>query len=155
MSSDATSGIFAFESDYLDRYVQIGIASNRLISVSFPTSAPEEFDSTHPILDRIESYLDGANEDFSDIDIALTVQSDHRSVLETVRNIPYGEQRQVVDVATITPGLDKEAESDLATVRSALAENPTPLLIPDHRIPDGPSAAPPPVEQRLRSLEKL
>jgi methylated-DNA-[protein]-cysteine S-methyltransferase len=40
-------------------------------------------------------------------------------------------------------------------VREALAANPVPLLIPDHRVRDGPSGAPPPVEQKLRAVEGL
>ena len=46
-------------------------------------------------------------------------------------------------------------QEDQQQVREALAANPVPLLIPDHRVRDGPSGAPPEVEQRLRSLEGL
>ena len=52
-------------------------------------------------------------------------------------------------------GLDPEDDTDRTLVRTALAENPVPLLVPDHRVRDGPSAAPPDVEQKLRSLEGL
>jgi methylated-DNA-[protein]-cysteine S-methyltransferase len=52
-------------------------------------------------------------------------------------------------------GLNDEDDEDLRLLRTALAENPAPLLIPDHRVRDGPSGAPASVEQRLRSLEQL
>jgi methylated-DNA-[protein]-cysteine S-methyltransferase len=52
-------------------------------------------------------------------------------------------------------GLDDENEADVTTVRTALDANPVPVVVPDHRIRDGPSSAPPRVEQRLRSLEGL
>jgi methylated-DNA-[protein]-cysteine S-methyltransferase len=55
----------------------------------------------------------------------------------------------------MTADLDPEDDGDLTTLRTALANNPAPLVIPDHRVRDGPSAAPPPVEQKLRSLEGL
>ncbi|MFP4626429.1 MAG: MGMT family protein [Natronomonas sp.] len=155
MDTDVEAGIYALESSYLNCYVQVGIASGQVISVSFPDDEPSGFMEELPLLNRIDGYLDGAKDDFTDVDIALTVPTEHRSVLETVREIPYGEQRTVRKLTNLVPGLDPSREADEITVRSALAENPTPLLIPDHRVRDGPSAAPPPVEQRLRSIEGL
>ena len=55
----------------------------------------------------------------------------------------------------MTPGLDAEDEDDLILVRTALDANPVPVLEPDHRVRDGPSAAEPHVEQKLRSIEGL
>ena len=74
------AGIFARESAYLGRYVQVGVASGRVISVSFPEAPDPDAPENH---------------------------------------------------------------------------DPAPLLIADHRVRDGPSAAPPEIEQRLRSLEGL
>jgi len=51
--------------------------------------------------------------------------------------------------------MDHEDDRDLATVRDALADNPVPLLIPDHRVRDGPSAPPLAVQQTLRAIEGL
>ena len=150
MNEDA--GIYARESDFLDRYVQVGVASERVLSVSFPGSA--DVGSEYALLDRIFEYLAGTEDEFVDVDIALTVPTDQRAVLEAVREIPYGSQVTVERLAAMTPGLDSEDDTDRDRVRSALAENPLPLLIPDHRVRDGPSAAPPKVEQRLRSLEE-
>ncbi len=149
------AGIYARESPYLERFVQIGIASGRVMSVSFPSAPEDNADGEHELLDRVFAYLQGETDDFADVQVALTVPTDQRAVLETVRDVPYGEQLTVEALARMTPGLSGDEEDDQRTVRTALSENPAPLLIPDHRVRDGPSAAPPPVEQRLRSLEGL
>lgn len=148
-------GIYARESEYLDRYVQVGYASGKVLSVSFPAEADEDAEADHPLLDRIDAYLEGEEVSFDDVEVALTLPTDRRSVLESVRQVPYGEQVSVERLARMTPGLDSEDPDDLQLVRTALDENPAPLVIPDHRVRDGPSAAPPEVEQRLRSLEGL
>jgi methylated-DNA-[protein]-cysteine S-methyltransferase len=146
-------GIYAWESEFLDRWVQIGVAAGKVISVSFPENPDPDGQPEHPVLERIERYLEGFEEDFSDVDVGLTVPTDQRKVLEQVRKIPYGEQVSVAQLARMTPGIDPE--EDLQTVRTALDENPAPIVIPDHRVRDGPSAAPPKIEQRLRSVEGL
>ncbi|MDQ2049883.1 MGMT family protein [Natronolimnohabitans sp. A-GB9] len=156
MEDVTDAGIYAKESPYLDRYVQLGIASGRVLSVSFPDTPDEGAEEDHAVLDRIFEYLDGLEEiDFDDVEVALTVPTDQRAVLEQVREIPYGDQVGVETLARMTPDLDHEDEDDVILVRTALDENPAPLLIPDHRVRDGPSAAPPAVEQKLRSLEGL
>ena len=155
-SADADApGIFAVESAYLDRFVQIGVAGGKVLSTSFPRTPDEEAGRDHPLLDRIERYLEGANDDFGDVDVGLTVPTDHRRVLEALRAVGYGEQVSVQRLTAMTPDLDPDEEDDRELVRTALAENPMPLVIPDHRVRDGPSAAPPAVEQKLRSLEGL
>jgi methylated-DNA-[protein]-cysteine S-methyltransferase len=148
------AGIFARESTYLDRYVQFGEAQDRIISVSFPRDAPTDAGTDHPLLDRITAYLEGDRDDFDDVTVALTVPTDQREVLEAVRQIPYGENADCRELARMA-GLNDEDDEDLRLLRTALAENPAPLLIPDHRVRDGPSGAPASVEQRLRSLEQL
>ncbi|SEH12501.1 methylated-DNA-[protein]-cysteine S-methyltransferase [Natronorubrum sediminis] len=156
MEDVTDAGIYARESTYLDRYVQLGAASGRVLSVSFPTTPDADAEDEHPVLEEIFEYLDGLEEvRFDDIQIALTVPTDQRAVLEQVREIPYGDQVSVEALARMTPELDPEDEDDIILVRTALDENPAPLLIPDHRVRDGPSAAPPTVEQKLRSLEEL
>ncbi|PSP55871.1 cysteine methyltransferase [Halobacteriales archaeon QS_1_67_19] len=149
------AGIFARESQYLERYVQLGIASGRVLSVSFPETPDEESESEHELLDRIEAYLEGVEDEFDDVEVALTVPTDQRRALDRVREVPYGDQIDVETLARMTSGIDHAEEDDLNTVRTALTENPAPLVIPDHRVRDGPSAAPPAVEQKLRSLEGL
>jgi methylated-DNA-[protein]-cysteine S-methyltransferase len=152
---DEAAGIYARESTYLDHYVQLGIAQGRVISVDFRKTPEDDADPDHELLDRIETYLQGSEESFTDVTVALTVPTDQRVVLENVRGIPYGTQVGVEKITSMTAGLDPGDEDDQRLVRTALAENPAPLLIPDHRIRDGPSAAPPAVEQKLRAVEGL
>ena len=153
MNTQPDAGIYARESPYLERYVQVGVASGRVLSVSFPEAS--DGDGDHPFLDRIEAYLQGTADSFEDVDVALTMATDRRSVLETLRAVPYGENVTVRELAQMTAGMDPESPDDCTLVRTALDENPAPLVVPDHRVTDGPSAAPPTVEQRLRSLEGL
>lgn len=149
------AGIYARESSYLDRYVQLGEAGDRIISLSFPSQPEADAGEDHTLLDRIAEYLQGVEDDFADVTVGLTVPTDQRIVLEAVQEIPYGEDVSVAQVAQMTPDLDADEQDDIAQVREALAANPVPLLIPDHRVRDGPSAAPPPVEQKLRAIEDL
>ncbi|WP_436926463.1 methylated-DNA--[protein]-cysteine S-methyltransferase [Halosimplex amylolyticum] len=149
------AGIYARESTYLDRYVQFGAAQGRVLSVTFPNAPDDEAAADHELLDRIEDYLSGVEDDFADVTVALTVPTDRRGVLEAVREIPYGEQVGVAQLLRMTPDMDPDDDEDVRTARTALADNPAPLLIPDHRVRDGPSAAPAEVEQRLRSVEGL
>jgi len=152
--STADAGIYARESDFLDRFVQFGAAGEKIIQLSFPTVPDDDAESEHDLLDRIEAYLNSDEDDFRDVDVGLTVPTDHRSALEAVREIPYGEQGTVEQVTRMA-GLDPGDDESQRTVREALAENPVPLLVPDHRVRDGPSGAPPEVEQQLRSIEGL
>lgn len=152
-ASAPEAGIYARESALLDRWVQLGMAGQKVISLSFPET-PDDANEDHPLLDTIDAYLEGGTVDFSDVDVGLTVPTDRRSVLEAVRQVPYGENATVEQIARMVPGMAGE-DGDLATVREALADNPVPLIIPDHRVRDGPSAAPPAVEQKLRSIEEL
>lgn len=152
---DENAGIYAQESPYLERFVQLGVASGRVLRVTFPHDADEDAEADHAVLDRIVAYLEGVEDDFEDVQVALTLPTDRRRVLEAVRAVPYGEQVNVETLTRMTPDLDHTEEADLQLVRTALDENPAPILIPDHRVRDGPSAAPPDVEQKLRSLEEL
>jgi len=144
-------GIYARESSTLGRAVQIGVVADRVISTSFPEAPPADAATEHPLLDRVFDYLDGAEDHFDDVTVGLTVPTDQRTVLDAVRNVPYGETVDVARVARLA-GLDDEDEDDLETVRQALRANPVPLFIPDHRIA-GPGATPPVVAERLRELE--
>ena len=152
-SGDA--GIYARESTYLDRFVQFGEAGDRIISVSFPSQPDADSAADHPLLDRIEAYLAGTEDDFDDVTVGLTVPTPQRTVLDAVDQIPYGEDGSVEQVAMLAAGLSSDDQEDLTQVREALAANPVPLLVPDHRVRDGPSGAPPPVEQKLRAVEGL
>lgn len=151
-----SAGIYAREVEYIDRFVQFGIASGRIISVTTPEIPDDGAGEDHELLDRFERYCEGIREDdFADVEVGLTMPTDQRTVLEALRQVGYGEQVTVKRLANMTPKLDGAADDDLITVREALADNPVPVIVPDHRVRDGPSALPPPVEQRFRSLEDL
>lgn len=152
---DAEAGVYARHAPYLDCYVQVGVAQGKVISVDFVDDPGEDAGDDLPLLSRIGDYLDGVRENFVDVDVALTVPTDQRQVLEAVRQVPYGDQVTAAELARMTPGLSAEDDDDVVAVREALAANPVPLVIPDHRVRDGASAAPPDVEQRLRSVEGL
>jgi methylated-DNA-[protein]-cysteine S-methyltransferase len=154
MTDDAVEGVYAVESDYLGCVIQVGVAGGKVLRVAFPDAADEGAARDHPLLDRIEAYLEGVEDDFEDVDVALTLPTDQRAVLEALRGVPYGEEVSVERLTRMTAGLDPD-DGDVETTRLALAANPTPLVIPDHRVRDGPSGAPPAVEQRLREIERL
>lgn len=152
---DDTAGIYARDMPFLDHVLQIGIAQERVLSVDFPATAPADATPEHALLDRVEAYLEGTADDFADVTVALTLPTDQRAVLEAVREIPYGEQVSVAQLARMVPELDPDDEADLNLVREALDANPAPIFIPDHRVRDGPSGAPADVEQKLRAIEDL
>lgn len=154
--TDDVAGIFAREFDALDRFVQVGLASGKVLRVTFPETPEPGAANDHPLLDRIETYLTGATRDgFDDVQVALTVPTDQRRVLEATRDVPYGKSITLDALARMTPGLDHEDDADVATVRTALSENPAPIFVPDHRIEDGPGATPREVAEKLRSLEGI
>ncbi|MFC7068018.1 methylated-DNA--[protein]-cysteine S-methyltransferase [Halobaculum lipolyticum] len=149
------TGVFARRVDGLDRAIEIGTASGRLISVSFPETVPDDADGDHPVLDRIADYLAGAEDDFADVAVAITVPTAHREVLESLRNVPYGDAADVELLVRMTAGLDHEDDADLDTARAALRANPLPVVIPDHRVRDAAGATPESVAARLREIEGI
>jgi methylated-DNA-[protein]-cysteine S-methyltransferase len=149
------AGIYARSISELERIVQVGVAGGRVISVSFPRDPDPDAGDDHSLLDRIETYVAGETETFEDVAVVLTVPTDTRTILETLREVPYGETVTVETLTRMTPRLDPEDADDRETVRGALTENPAPLLIPDHRVTDGRSAAPAEVVTRLREIEGI
>ncbi len=147
------TGIFAREIEGVAGVVQIGVANGRVISLSMPETANENAEPAHEILDWIEAYLAGDRRDVTEIDIGLTVPTDQRRVLETVRAIPYGESIQRKRLLARSPGLDPAADADRETAEVALAENPVPLFVPTHRIQDGPDGTPAALAAKLREVE--
>lgn len=133
------------------------MAGGRVVSVDFPETVPEDAEANGeadpPVLDRLFEYLDGAEDQFTDIEVALTVPTDHRDVLTATRNVPYGETVDADRIARIA-GLDDDDVDDLSTVRDALADNPVPIFVPDHRVSGVSGATPAAVERRLRALER-
>jgi methylated-DNA-[protein]-cysteine S-methyltransferase len=146
------AGIYARESETLGRVVQLAVASGQVLDVSFPVEAPGDAEPEQPLLDRIFAYLEGAEDEFADVETAITVPTAQRAVLDAVTQIPYGEtgtSRQVAHMAN----LDPDDEEDAETVRTALRNNPVPILVPDHRVTDASGATPDDVATTLRTIE--
>ncbi len=151
--TDAT-GIYGCELPGLDRTVQLGIAQGRVLSLSFPTQLDADAQTDHELLERIVAFFSGEQDDFSDVVVALTVPTPQREILETLRTVPYGETVSMAQLLRMTPG-DHDPDEHLPTVQNALVGNPLPVLIPTHRVSDGPSALPPGVETAVRSVEGI
>jgi methylated-DNA-[protein]-cysteine S-methyltransferase len=149
------AGIYARESAVLDRYIQLGIAQGRVLTVEFPHQPDDEVEADHPLLDRIEAYLRGNEDDFEDVEVALTMETDHRDVLEKLREIPYGDSGTVRQVALMVPGRSDDSEDDLRAIQDALRANPAPIFIPTHRVTDGPDTLPSDVAAKVRAVEGI
>ena len=154
MDTTGTSGVFAREIDGIGRAVEVGFAGGRVISVSFPATAPADASGDHDLLDRIEAFLGGERDAFDDVATGLTVPTDRREVLEALETIPYGEEASVSRLTRLA-ALDADDPEDLELVTSALRDNPIPILFPDHRVQGGPYATPGDVREALRRAEGL
>ncbi|MEZ3144436.1 MGMT family protein [Halobaculum sp. MBLA0143] len=153
LTADDT-GVYARHSERLGRYVEVGTASGQVVSVSFPETAPGDAADDGAVLSRVFEYLDGEADEFQDIAVALTVPTDHRTVLEATRNVPYGRSVGARRVARMAAGIDPDDDEDVRTVQSALRENPVPVFVPDHRVETS-GATPGPVADRLREMEGI
>jgi len=149
MDTTGTSGVFAREVDEIGRAVEVGFAGGRVISVSFPTTAPADAAADHDLLDRIEAYLAGERDAFDGVATGLTVPTDRREVLEALETIPYGEE---VSVSRLTgAGRARCRRSGRSGVGDGRPpRTPIPILFPDHRVQGGPYATPGEVRAELR-----
>ena len=147
-----TPGIYAQRFDELDTVIQLGVASGQVIDVSFPDTAPDDATTDHEVFRLINDYLDGDRLALTDVEIALTVPTDHRQVLDALQNVSAGNTVTVSRLARLA-GMDEDSEEDQAAIQDALQANPVPLLIPDHRVHDAQGATPPDVATTLRDLE--
>ena len=154
MSLSGTSGVFAREFDEIGRTVQVGFAGGRVISLSFPAEPPADAEADHDLLDRIGAYLGGERDEFAEVALGLTVPTDQREALEALRSVPYGEEVSVSRLARLA-GFDPDNADDVETVTGALADNPIPVLLPDHRVSGGPHATPGDVRAALRRAEGI
>ena len=145
-------GIYARRFDELGTVIQLGVASGQVIDLSFPDTILDDAATDHAVFERIDGYLDGDRLALTDVEIALTVPTDHRQVLDALQKVSAG---NTVTVSRLTrlAGLEEDNEDDQATVREAVRANPMPLLIPDHRVRDTQGATPADVAARLREIE--
>ena len=140
---------------YLDRYVRVRLKDDVVTQLDFPEVVTSEEGEEHELLDRLETYFTGTVADnFDNVQLDPNVTEPRAAVLNIVRAIPYGEEFTVNQLVKAIAEQGDAEPPDSTMVREALAANPLPILIPDHRVSDGPSGAPPIVEQRLRSLEQ-
>lgn len=146
------AGIFSRQFDSLDSVVQLGIASGRVINVSFPEEVPADAETDHELLDAIEQYLHGDQSAVENAEIGLTVPTEQRDVLEALDSVPPGTTVTVSRLARLA-GLDPSADASLETVRDTLRNNPVPIFLPDHRVRDGQGSTPPQIAAALRRLE--
>ncbi|MFW6436243.1 MAG: methylated-DNA--[protein]-cysteine S-methyltransferase [Halococcoides sp.] len=151
---DERTGVFGRDTPFLDREIEIGVADGRLLSVTFPDAPGERDGSEHPLLDRIEAVFGGEDDDLRDVEVALTMPTDRRRVLDALRSVPRGETVSLAELARMTD-LDPDADDTARIVASAVRENPVPVVLPSHRVADGPDAAPPTVASTLRRVEGL
>lgn len=149
------AGIYARESAVLGRYIQLGIAQGRVLTVEFPHQPDDEANEGHELLDRIEAYLRGNEDDFADVEVALTMETEQRDILEKVREIPYGDSGTVRQVALMVPGRSDDSDDDLRAIQQALRANPAPILVSTHRVTDGPDSLPSDVAAKVRTVEEL
>ncbi|WP_138005409.1 MGMT family protein [Halalkalirubrum salinum] len=146
------AGVYARELESIGRVVQLGIVGGQVISVSFPDAVPEDASVAHDYLDAVDAYLAGEREGLTEISIALTMPTDKRRVLETLREIPSGRTVTIDRLASFA-GLDPAEDGVRETVQDALRENPVPLFVPDHRVRDGQGATPSSIAAALRRHE--
>ena len=129
-----TDGIHHRYSDLLETHVQVGIASGRVVDLTFTDDpegdAAEEGDV--PVLDDVFAYLAGDRVDLHRHESALTVGGLERDALERVDDLAYGHTATYDEVAR-SVGADEEEYAD---VRAAIDGNPVPILIPSHRVVD-------------------
>lgn len=149
LGSTGGAGLYARAFDDAS-VVQVGAAAGKVISVSFPDEVPSDAGTDHPALDAVGAALAG-EADPRTVEVALTVPTAQRDVLEAVQQVPPGERASLAQVAHMA-GLDPDEAADLDTIRTALHENPTPIFVPDHRV-EGEWATPPDVAARLRAAE--
>lgn len=117
-------------SEYLDTYVQVGVAGGRLVSVTF-TDEPDGEECQKDGSDALEAvfaYLGGEIETTPDVPYALTVSGIERRALERTRDLPYGTTLTYEEFASSV------GEDDVETVRDALRQNPVPIVLPSHRV---------------------
>jgi methylated-DNA-[protein]-cysteine S-methyltransferase len=147
-------GVFARYYTQIEQAIAVGLASGRVVSVDFKSTVPSDANEDHTLLDRIDTYLSGDTDHLADVDIALTVPTDQRRVLEATRNIPHGEA-VTLDRVLRMAGVDEDDTDNRSTARRALDENPIPLIVPDHRVRDTPSGAPSEIVTQLRNIEHI
>ena len=95
---------------------------------NLPSMDEFESDVISEAASQINEYLTGSRKEF-DLPLSYDGTPFRKSVLEAVRDIPYGETRSYSEIADAI-GSPKAFRS----VGTACAENPLPIIIPCHRV---------------------
>lgn len=104
--------------------VAVDFSGNTVFRVRFVRSAPE---GAVPV--QFTRYLAGKSADFSPL-VSIAAADDalpYAEIYRAVLRIPYGETRTYGDIA-------KECDTHARVVGNAMARNPTPLIVPCHRV---------------------
>ncbi len=144
------SGLFNRYSEYLETYVQVGLASGNVVGVTFTDSpdGDEVGEGDVAVVDAVFEYLSGGSS--VDAPYALTVSGLERRALERTRDVPYG---STVSYEEFARSIGAEDEAD--EVRDDLQSNPVPIVLPCHRVvaDDGVGGYTGPREVKRRLLE--
>ena len=125
--------------------VAVDFSGNTVFRVRFVKSAPE---GAVPV--QFTRYLAGKSWDFSPL-VSIAAADDalpYAEIYRAVLRIPYGETRTYGDIA-------KECNTHARVVGNAMARNPTPLIVPCHRVvaADGIGGFSPDVEIKRALIE--
>jgi len=128
-------------------HVQVTWSGNTVHRIRFATTG-----STGPVPEQIQKYCAGHPIDLTRFDsVAPRDDSVYARIYRAVQEIPYGSTATYGEIARI-------AGTSARVVGQAMARNPTPLVIPCHRVvaADGIGGFSPSVEikQELLALEK-
>lgn len=147
----AGSGIHYRYSPYLETSIEVGIASDKVVSLQF-TDSPNGEENNSGVLDDVFRYLDGEEIEFSRYEVGLTVTGLKRRALMKTRRISRGSTVTYEEFAASLG--DKDSFNE---VRKVVDSNPVALLLPSHRVVSesglGGFTGPKRVKKRLLELE--
>ncbi len=129
-------------SEYLDCYIEVGKAGNKIVGINFSETKNEEENNSN-VLDDIFSYLKGEKVDLTKHEIALTLSGKKRKALEQTRNIPYG---STITYEELAESISAEKEG----IRETINSNPIPILLPTHRVIEKNSIGGFPASKRIK-----
>ena len=111
--------------------VEMGLASpgeaRRLVEKHFPQAAPVEGESEAGL--QLREYFAGRRRRFDLRPVLDGLPPFHKAALGACSEIPFGEVRTYADIAAAT-GSPRAARA----VGQAMRRNPTPIVIPCHRV---------------------
>jgi len=115
------------------RWLTFGHASPQAAIEALPSQvvhAAKAAPWNRPLASRLRAYSAGARDSFRDVEVDRHGQTDfQRRVLECCRRIPYGKTLTYAQLAA-KAGSPRAARA----VGQCMAANPTPLVVPCHRV---------------------